>query len=353
MLPDKLLPTTVVGSYPQPDWLVDREVLTRGTVPRVLQRGFWRVPDASLPVALDDAATVAIRDMERAGIDVVTDGEVRRQSYSSAFAIALAGVDPERPGIVPGRRAGTTVEVPRVVGPIARTGPVLLDEARYLRRATDRAVKVTVPGPFTLSQQCVDDYYRDPRALALAFADAVNAEVRDLFAAGVDVVQLDEPWLQARAGAAREFAVEAIDRAVNGAEGVTALHLCFGYAAKVPGAKPNAYDFLEELDAGSVHQVSIEAAQPGLDLRSLQLLPSKTIILGALDLGDPDVETPETVADRIRAALRHLPPERLVLAPDCGMKYLPRPVAYAKLQALVQGAAIVRRELEIWEDAAP
>ncbi len=353
MLPDKLLPTTVVGSYPQPDWLVDRDVLTRGTVPRVLQRGFWRVPNASLAEALDDAAAVAIRDMERAGIDVITDGEVRRQSYSSAFATALGGVDPERPGIVPGRRAGTTVEVPRIVGPIARTQPVLLDEARFLRGATDRAVKVTVPGPFTLSQQCVDDCYGDPRALALAFAGAVNAEVRDLFAAGVDVVQLDEPWLQARAGAARDFAVEAIDRALAGAEGVTALHLCFGYAAKVPGAKPNAYDFLKELDGSCVQQISIEAAQPNLDLRSLRLLPSKTLILGVLDLGHPEVETPELVAGRIRAALRHLPHDRLTLAPDCGMKYLPRPIAFAKLQALAQGAAIVRRELEIWEDAAP
>ena len=353
MLSDKLLPTTVVGSYPQPDWLVDRDVLTRGTVPRVLQRGFWRVPDASLAEALDDAATVAVRDMERAGIDVITDGEVRRQSYSSAFATALEGVDPERPGIVPGRRAGTTVEVPRVVGPIARRSPVLLDEARFLRAASERAVKVTVPGPFTLSQQCVDEHYGDPRALALSFADAVNDEVRDLFAAGVDVVQLDEPWLQARAEAARDFGVEAIDRALEGASGVTAVHLCFGYAAKVPGAKPNAYDFLAELDASSVQQVSIEAAQPGLDLRSLQLLPSKTVVVGVLDLGSPDVETPELVAERIRAALRHLPPERLVLAPDCGMKYLPRPVAFGKLQALARGAAIVRRELEIMEDAAP
>ena len=353
MLPDKLLPTTVVGSYPQPDWLVDRDVLMRGTVPRVLQRGFWRVPDESLAEALDDAATAAIRDMERAGIDVITDGEVRRQSYSSAFATALGGVDPERPGIVPGRRAGTTVEVPRVTGPIVRESPVLLDDARFLRAATDRAVKVTVPGPFTLSQQCVDDHYGDPRALALAFAEAVNAEVRDLFAAGVDVVQLDEPWLQARAEAARAFGVEAIDRALEGATGVTALHLCFGYAAKVPGDKPNAYDFLAELDASSVQQVSVEAAQPGLDLFSLRLLPSKTIVLGALDLGDPVVETPEAVAGRIRAAMGHVPPERLVLAPDCGMKYLPRAVAFGKLQALAQGAAIVRRELEIMEDAAP
>ena len=353
MLPDKLLPTTVVGSYPQPDWLVDREALTRGTVPRVLQRGFWRVPGASLAEALDDAATTAVRDMERAGIDVITDGEVRRQSYSSAFATALGGVDPERPGIVPGRRAGTTVEVPRVTGPIAREAPVLLDEARFLRAATEHAVKVTVPGPFTLSQQCVDERYGDPRALALAFAEAVNAEVRDLFAAGVDVVQLDEPWLQARAEAARDFGVEAIDRALEGAAGVTALHLCFGYAAKVPGAKPNAYDFLAELDASSVQQVSIEAAQPNLDLRSLQLLPSKTVVVGVLDLGSPEVETPEVVAGRIRAALRHLPPDRLVLAPDCGMKYLPMAVAFGKLQALARGAGIVRRELEIMEDAAP
>ena len=244
MLPEKLLPTTVVGSYPQPDWLVDHDVLTRGTVPRVLQRGFWRVPGDALAEALDDAVTEAIRDMEQADIDVITDGEVRRQSYSSAFATALEGVDAQHPGVVSGRRAGTTVEVPRVVGPLRRAAPVLLAEAQFLRRSTDLPIKVTVPGPFTLSQQCVDEHYGDPRALALAFADAVNAEVRDLFAAGADVVQLDEPWLQARAEAASAFGVEAIDRALEGASGVTALHLCFGYAAKVPGTKPNVYDFL-------------------------------------------------------------------------------------------------------------
>ena len=350
---EKLLPTTVVGSYPQPEWLVDRDILARDTVPRVLRQGFWRLHAPLLAEAMDDAATVAVHDMERAGIDVISDGEVRRQSYSSAFATSLGGVDAERPGTVPGRRAGTTVEVPRVVGPIRRTSPVLLEDARFLRTRTDRAIKVTVPGPFTLSQQCVDEHYRDPRALALAYADAVNAEVRDLFTTGVDVVQLDEPWLQARVDAARDFGVEAIDRALVGAEGVTALHLCFGYAAKVPGDKPTTYDFLQELDACQVQQVSLEAAQPNLDLRTLRLLPSKTVVLGVLDLGSQEVETPEAVAERIRAALRHIPPERLVLAPDCGMKYLPRRVGFGKLRALAQGAAIVRRELEIWEDAAP
>ena len=352
MVTQKLLPTTVVGSYPQPDWLVKRDSIIGRPVPRVQQRDFWNVADALLGQAQDDATVLAIRAMELAGIDIITDGEIRRESYSTGFATALAGIDTERPGEVPGRSAGTTVQVPRVVGLIRRTRPVQVEDVRFLRRNTENIIKVTVPGPFTMSQQAVDEHYNDPRALTLDYAAAVNQEVLELFAAGADVVQLDEPWLQARSEDAQSFGVEAVDRALEGVSGVTALHLCFGYAAMVK-EKPSSYTFLKELEQSGVQQVSVEAAQPKLDLSILKELPSKIIILGVLDLSDMAVEPSEVVAQRIREALKHLPPERLILAPDCGMKYLPRDIAYGKLQSLAGGAAIVRRELEIMQDATP
>ena len=347
---EKLLPTTVVGSYPQPDWLVKRDSITGRTVPRIRQTDFWNVADDLLSQAQDDATVLAIRAMEQAGIDIISDGEIRRESYSNRFATALAGIDTERPGEVPGRSPGTTVHVPRVVGPIRRSRPVQVEDVRFLRRNTDKTIKVTVPGPFTMSQQAVDDHYHDGRTLALAYAAAVNEEVLELFEAGADVVQLDEPWLQARTEQARDFGIEAVDRALEGVSGVTALHLCFGYAAMVK-EKPSGYTFLKELEQSSVQQLSIEAAQPELDLNILIELPSKTIILGVLDLGDMSIETPEAVAQRIKEALKQLPPERLILAPDCGMKYLPRDIAYGKLQSLAEGTAKVRLELEIMADS--
>jgi 5-methyltetrahydropteroyltriglutamate--homocysteine methyltransferase len=350
MTTEKLLPTTVVGSYPQPDWLVKRDSIAGHTVPRIRQTDFWNVAGDLLSEAQDDATVLVIRAMEQAGIDIISDGEIRRESYSNRFATALAGIETERPGEVPGRSGGTTVYVPRVVGPIRRSRPVQVEDVRFLRRNTDRTIKVTVPGPFTMSQQAVDEHYYDGRVLALAYAAAVNEEVLELFDAGADVVQLDEPWLQARTEQAQDFGIEAVDRALEGVRGVTALHLCFGYAAMVK-EKPSGYTFLKELEHCRVQQVSIEAAQPKLDLNILKQLPSKTIILGVLDLGDMAIEAPETVAQLIREALKHLPPERLILAPDCGMKYLPREVAYGKLQSLAEGAAKVRLELEIMADS--
>jgi 5-methyltetrahydropteroyltriglutamate--homocysteine methyltransferase len=338
-----LLPTTVVGSYPQPDWLIDRAGLLKHRVPRVRTPELWRIPAPWLEAAQDDATRLAIREQERAGIDIVTDGEIRRESYSNRFANALEGLDLEHPGSVISR-AGTPTQVPRVVGPIRRRHAVEVRDLTFLRACTDRPVKITLPGPFTLSKQAQDEHYRDPRALALAYAVAVNAEVRDLFAAGADVVQLDEPWLQAHPQDAQAFGVEAIDRALEGVCGTTCVHLCFGYAALVPG-RPPAYDFLAELEAARCAQVSIETAQSQLNCGVLARLPSKTILVGVLDLSSPHVESPATVADRIRRALAHVPPERVIVAPDCGMKYLPRNLAYGKLCAMVQGAAIVRREL--------
>jgi 5-methyltetrahydropteroyltriglutamate--homocysteine methyltransferase len=339
----ELIPTTVVGSYPQPDWLVDREQLRSRLPPRVRAREIWRVPEPFLEQAQDDATRFAIGDMEQAGVDIITDGEIRRESYSNRFATALDGFDIDHPGTAIDR-TGHPNPVPRIVGPVRRTRPVEVRDLEFLRQHTHRLVKITVPGPFTVTQQAQNDYYPDERSVALAVAAAINEEIKDLFAAGADIVQIDEPYLQARPEQARKYGVEAINRALDGVVGTTALHMCFGYAAIVHD-RPGQYAFLPELNACVAQQISIEAAQPNLDLSVLGQLPNKTIILGVLNLGDEQVETPQVVADRIRSALRQIEPERLVVAPDCGMKYLPRDVAFAKLQAMVEGAKIVREEL--------
>jgi 5-methyltetrahydropteroyltriglutamate--homocysteine methyltransferase len=331
--------TTVVGSYPQPDWLIDRERLEHRLPPRVRARELWRVDEERLEEAQDDATRLAVQDMERAGVDVITDGEMRRESYSNRFATALDGVDLDNRGVALDR-TGHENPVPRVVGPIRRTRPVEVRDVEFLRSITDRRIKITVPGPFTMTQQAQNDHYEDARSLALAYADAVNEELRDLKAAGADVLQIDEPYLQARPEAAREYALEAIDRALEGIEGDTVLHTCFGYAAIVHD-RPSGYPFLAELNDCAATHVSLEAAQPDLDPEVLRALPDKTILLGVLDLGSSDVETPERVAERLRRALTVVEPERLVAAPDCGMKYLPRDRAFAKLQAMVAGARSV------------
>jgi 5-methyltetrahydropteroyltriglutamate--homocysteine methyltransferase len=339
-----MLATTLIGSYPQPDWLIDRDRLLESLPPRVRARELWRVDDRWLAQAQDDATLVAIRDFERAGLDILTDGEIRRESYSNRFATALDGMDIDNPAMVLGR-TGRKNAVPRVVGPVRRARPVEVDDLRFLRANTDRVVKITLPGPFTMSQQAANQAYPDEAALAMDLADAVNKEIRDLFAAGADVVQIDEPWMQARPEAAREYAIAAIDRALEGVPGTTALHTCFGYA-HVVSDKPPGYPFLAELNGCAADQIAIESAQPRLDLSILEQLPDKTVIVGVLDLSDDaPAETPEQVAERIDAALEHIDPERLQLGPDCGMKYLPRDVAYAKLAALVEGARRVRERL--------
>ncbi|HXQ51459.1 MAG TPA: 5-methyltetrahydropteroyltriglutamate--homocysteine methyltransferase [Stellaceae bacterium] len=341
---NRLLPTSVVGSYPQPDWLVDRDNLRGRLPPRVRARELWRVAEPFLEAAQDDATLIAIRDMERAGIDIISDGEMRRESYSNRFATALGGVDIEHPGSALDR-TGHANPVPRVAGPVRRSRPVLLRDLEFLRRNTDRAIKITVPGPFTMTQQAQNDHYADEAALAMDYAAAVNEELRALKAAGADVIQLDEPYLQARPEKARQYGVRAINRALEGVPGPTAVHLCFGYA-HVVHQRPTGYSFLAELAQCSADQISIETAQANLDLAVLKSLGGKTVILGVISLGDPAPETPETVAQRIRRAFALVPPERIVPAPDCGMKYIPRTTAFAKLKALADGAAIVRRELE-------
>jgi 5-methyltetrahydropteroyltriglutamate--homocysteine methyltransferase len=341
MLP--LIPTTLVGSYPQPDWLIDRDRLLSILPPRVRAKELWRIPAPYLAQAQDDATALAIRDFERLGLDILTDGEIRRESYSNRFATALDGMDIDNPAMVVGR-TGRANAVPRVVGPIRRTRPVEVDDLRFLRANTDRPIKITLPGPFTMSQQAHNEAYPDDASLALDLAAAVNEEVRDLLAAGADVVQIDEPWLQARPEKAREHAVPAINRALQGADGTTALHTCFGYAHVVPD-RPAGYSFLAELNDCSVDQIAIESAQPKLDLSMLREIREKTVILGVLDLSDANPETPDDVARRIEAALEFIAADRLQVAPDCGMKYLPRDVAFAKLRALVDGAERIRSSI--------
>ncbi|HEY7085983.1 MAG TPA: 5-methyltetrahydropteroyltriglutamate--homocysteine methyltransferase [Hyphomicrobiaceae bacterium] len=340
---EKLLPTTVVGSYPQPDWLVDRTMLSK-TVPRV-RMDIWRVARQWLEQAQDDATLLAIRDMERAGIDIITDGEMRRESYSNRFATALEGIDTATPGQVRAR-SGHHTPVPRIVGKIRRNGPVEVRDMEFLRANTDRVAKITLPGPFTMSQQAVNEFYRDEDEMVMDYAVAVNAEARDLERAGADIIQLDEPWLRNDPEAAKRVAVKAINRALDGLKVPTIVHLCFGYAALVPGeTKPVGYSFLPQLADSVAQQISIEAAQPRLDLGVLQDLSPKKVLLGVIDLNDQQAETPQVVAERIRAGLKFIAPDKLIPAPDCGMKYLPRAVAFAKLGALSQGAAIVRAEL--------
>jgi 5-methyltetrahydropteroyltriglutamate--homocysteine methyltransferase len=338
-----LLPTSLVGSYAQPDWLIDRARLAGRFPPRVRARELWRVPPEWLEEAQDDATVLAIRDQERAGLDIVTDGEMRRESYSNRFATALDGVDIDNPGTALDR-SGHPNPVPRVVGEIRRRHPVQLRDLAVLKANTDRTVKMTVPGPFTMSQQAQNDFYDSEESMALGYAAAVNEEIKDLHAAGADIVQIDEPYMQARPEKARAFGLSAVARALDGVTGTTALHICFGYAAIIH-ERPSGYSFLPELAAAPVDQISIETAQSNLDTSVLEELPGKTIILGVLDLSNTEVESPETVAQRIRRALPHVPAERIVVAPDCGLKYLPRGVAFGKMRAMVEGAALVRTEL--------
>ena len=337
-----MIETTVVGSYPQPGWLIDRDKLG-SKVPRVRAPEIWRIPKEFLEEAQDDATLLAIRDMELAGIDIISDGEMRRESYSNRFATALEGVDIVNPGTTI-NRTGARAVVPRITGPIRRKGPVEVRDVQFLRASTKKRIKITLPGPFTMTQQAQDDYYKDEEALAMAYAAAVNEEMRDLKRAGADVIQIDEPWLQARADRAARYGVKAINRALEGIEGTTVVHLCFGYAAAVKD-KPAGYSFLAQLADTRATQISLEAAQPRLDLSIAKALLPKSVMVGVIDLGTSTVETPEVVAQRIRAALEHVPADKLVVAPDCGMKYLPRDAAFGKLVSLAKGAAMVRREL--------
>lgn len=338
-----LLPTCLVGSYTQPDWLIDKVKLAGRFPPRVRATELWRVEEPYREQAFDDATILAIRDQERAGLDIITDGEMRRESYSNRFATALEGVDLDNPGVALDR-SGEPNPVPRVTGKIRRKHAVETRDVQFLRANTDRMIKITVPGPFTMSQQAQNDFYEDPAEMALDYAVAVNEEIKDLFAAGADIVQIDEPYMQARPEKARQYGLAAVRRALEGVEGRTALHICFGYAALIH-ERPEGYNFLPELADTSVHDISIETAQSNLDCAILAKLPGKTIILGVLDLSTHEIETPETVAARIRRALPYVPAERLVIAPDCGLKYLPREVAFGKMKAMAEGAAIVRAEL--------
>jgi 5-methyltetrahydropteroyltriglutamate--homocysteine methyltransferase len=344
-----LLPTTLVGSYPQPDWLVDRTKLAGRAPARIRASELWRIAPDALEQAHNDATLLAIRDQERAGLDILTDGEIRRESYSNRFATALEGIDLENPGHVLSR-SGKPDIVPRVVGKIRRNHPVEVDDVKFLRAHTNRKIKVTIPGPFTMAQQAQNDFYPSEAALSLDYAAAVNEEIKDLFAAGADVVQVDEPYMQARPEKSREYGIDALSRALEGVHGTTAIHLCFGYAVLVKN-RPPAYAFLEELAKTPFNQISIETAQSSLDLAVLEMLQGKSIILGVIDLSTSEVETPEVVAARIRRAFEYVRPEKVIVAPDCGMKYLPREAAFRKMTAMVEGTRLVRAELKAGANA--
>ncbi|HKC42313.1 MAG TPA: uroporphyrinogen decarboxylase family protein [Burkholderiales bacterium] len=337
-----LFPTTLVGSYPQPEWLIDRQKLAGRFPPRVRAKELWRIPEPYLAEAQDDATLMAIRAQEEAGLDILTDGEIRRESYSNRFATALAGVDLDNPGTALDR-SGHPNPVPRIVGPIRRRHAVEVDDLRFLRAHTAKPVKMTVPGPFTMSQQTQNDYYPSEEAAAMDYAVAVNAEIRDLFAAGADIVQIDEPYMQARPEKARAYGLKALDRALDGVEGTTAVHICFGYAAIIH-QRPSGYSFLPELADCRCAQVSVETAQSGLDCAVLAKFAGKRIMVGCIDLNDPVVETPAAVVARIKRALVYVKPEDVILAPDCGMKYLPRSTAFGKMRAMVEAARLLRAE---------
>ena len=337
-----LFPTTLVGSYPQPEWLIDRKKLAGRFPPRVRAKELWRVPEPYLAEAHDDATVLAIRAQEQAGLDIITDGEIRRESYSNRFATALEGIDIDNPGSALDR-SGHPNPVPRIVGKIRRKHPVEVEDLRFLKRYTAKPVKMTVPGPFTMSQQAQNDHYKSDEEAAMDYAAAVNEEIRDLFAAGADIVQIDEPYMQARPDKAREYGLRALNRALDGIKGTTAVHICFGYAAIIH-QRPSGYSFLPELAGSSVRQISIETAQSNLDTSVLQRLPGKKIMVGCIDLSDTKVETPAQVAERLRRALKYVKPGDVIVAPDCGMKYLPRDVAFGKMRAMVEGAQLLRTE---------
>jgi 5-methyltetrahydropteroyltriglutamate--homocysteine methyltransferase len=339
-----LFPTTLVGSYPQPEWLIDRARLAKSPPARVRNQALWRISEPLLAEAQDDATMVAVMEQQEAGLDIITDGEIRRESYSNRFATALEGVDIDNPGTVLGR-SGRPNSVPRIVGPIRRKRAVEVDDVRFLRAHTYKPIKMTVPGPFTMSQQAQNEHYPNEETLAMAYAAAVNEEIHDLFAAGADIVQIDEPYMQAQPGKARQYGLKALNRALEGITGPTAVHICFGYAAIVH-ERPSGYSFLPELAGCSCQQISIETAQAKLDCAVLAKLEGKQIMVGCLDLHDMKVETPEAIVARVKSALRYVAAKNIILAPDCGMKYLPRDVAFGKLRATVEAAKMLRREYD-------
>ena len=344
MAKDILFPTTLVGSYPQPEWLIDRNKLAGRFPPRVRARELWRVEESFLREAQDDATVLAIRAQEEAGLDIITDGEIRRESYSNRFATALEGVDIDNPGTALDR-SGHPNPVPRVVGKIRRKHAVEVQDLLFLKKHTSRKTKITVPGPYTMSQQAQNDFYKSDEEAAMDYAAAVNEEIKDLFKAGADIVQIDEPYMQARPEKARQYGLKALNRALENISGVTAVHICFGYAAIIH-ARPEGYSFLPEFAGCSCKQISIETAQSNLDTSVLTKLPDKKIMVGVIDLSDMTIETPQKVVERLKKALKHVKPENVIVAPDCGMKYLPREVAYGKMKAMVEGAKILRKEYE-------
>jgi 5-methyltetrahydropteroyltriglutamate--homocysteine methyltransferase len=356
------IPTQIVGSWCKPHWLCDHD-LVYGP-----EGSWWRVEEPLRAEAFDDAVRLAVTDQRDAGLSYVGDGEQRRQTFSGHFT-SLGGIDTETLGEVTDFRndigeyltmkaraaqAGDEAppppkfEQPRAVGPITWDGPILADAARFLLAEADRPTKMTVIGPNTLALRLVDEHYGSLEALTMAVADALNAECRALADAGIDLVQLDEPEVHFRHSQVEGFAVEAIDRCLAGVEATTAIHMCYGYARNIAEkrATPVYERAVELLGQTSADALSLEYEQPGHGPDLLTHAGDKTVLLGVLDLAtDAPVESVDHIEARAREAMEVTGPDRLGLAPDCGMWFLPRDTARAKVTAMEQAAARLRAEL--------
>jgi len=337
----KLLQTTIAGSLPKPAWLAQPKALWAP----------WRLEGDALAEGIEDAVRLAVDDQVEAGIDIVTDGEQTRRHFVTTFLEALDGVDFEHRRTVRIRNR-YDADVPMVVGPVARRHPVFVDAARFLRGATERRVKVTLPGPMTMVDTLYDGHYRSREKLAWAFAGILNEEARAIEATGVDVIQFDEPAFNVYFDEVRDWGVAALERAAQGLTCATAVHICYGYGIKANndwkqtlGGEWRQYEqTFPLLSRSSIRQVSLECANSHVPIELIGLLEGKEVLVGAIDVASDRVETAEDVAATLRSALRHVPAERLFPCTNCGMVPLDRAVARGKLRALAAGAALVRAE---------
>ena len=338
----KLFQTTIAGSLPKPGWLATPGQLWAP----------WLLEGDALADGKRDAVRLALRDQERAGIDIVTDGEQTRRHFVTTFLEGLDGVDFAHKKSVRIRNR-YDADVPVVVGPVARRHPVFVDDARFLRAATGRKVKVTLPGPMTMVDTLYDAHYKSREKLAWAFAEILNDEARAIEGAGVDVIQFDEPAFNVYFDEVRDWGVKTLDRAAQGLACVTAVHICYGYGIKANidwkktlGSEWRQYEETFPLLARSaIRQVSLECANSRVPIELIGLLEGKDVLVGAIDVATDRVETPEDVAKTIRAALKYVPADRLQPCTNCGMVPLAREVARGKLRALGAGASLVRTEL--------
>ena len=338
-----MLETTVAGSLPKPAWLAEPEQLWAP----------WRMAGEALWAAQCDAALVVLKEQEDAGIDIVSNGEVFRQHFVHGILEGVEGVDFSRKRVIGIRADRYEAEVPTVTGPIRRTGPIHAEEVRFTRAHTKRKLKFTMPGPMTIVDTLADEHYRDRPALAMAFAEVLNQEARELEALGVDVIQFDEPAFNVYLDAVEGWGIAALERAADGLGCKTAVHICYGYGIRANldwkatlGDEWAQYrDTFPVLARSTIDQVSLECANSKVPIELIALLDGKDVLVGAIDVTTSEIESPEAVARTIRDALAHVRPEKLYPCTNCGMVPLGREVAEGKLRALAAGAALVRAEL--------